>query len=164
MVLTLCLLLFLAGCGSTDTGEEPVSASEAPAAATADAPDEDLLTDVWLLEAFGEIGEEQPRLDESEITLQFDRDGHVSGSGGCNRYSTTFKTGPSGEITFHAMALTKMACPEEIMAQEDAYLAALASATSYDVGAGQLQLFYGEELDQVLVFGGEPREESAPAD
>jgi heat shock protein HslJ len=83
----------------------------------------------------------------TEITALFDADGNVSGSAGCNNYSAGYEVdGPasaaSGTISIGPAATTRMMCaePEGIMEQENAYLAALQSATNYQIEGDQLLL------------------------
>ena len=67
-------------------------------------------------------------------------DGRVSGTSGCNRYTAdcivegaTIRIGP--------VATTRMACPSEsLAAQEAAYLAALAAAVTWSVSGDRLEL------------------------
>ena len=152
----------LAGCSSTGSEPEPeVAQTSAPAAV--DEAGKDLLTHEWHLEAFGKLGEEDEIAPETSITLSFDQEGALSGTGGCNRYSTTFRTGPSGEITIRALAMTQMECADAMMFQERAYLDAFTEVTSYDVGADRLQLFYGEDK-YALLFKGQPRDEAESGD
>jgi heat shock protein HslJ len=89
----------------------------------------------------------------TQITARFD-DGHVAGSGGCNRYTASWlMVGTTLEIG--AIASTRMAClePTGVMAQEAAYLAALSRARLYRVEGNRLSL---ASLDgtPVVVFVG----------
>ncbi|NWG15022.1 MAG: META domain-containing protein [Chloroflexi bacterium] len=84
------------------------------------------------------------------ITLEFGRDGRVSGSGGCNRYNGGYAV-EGDAITFGQVAATLMACADGgTMEQEAAYFAALASATMFELTAEWLTITYGE--GQQLVF------------
>ena len=47
-------------------------------------------------------------------------------------------------LTMAVGGTTMMACPEEIMAQEQAYLAALSSASTFEVSEDQLQIANAE--------------------
>ena len=152
----------LAGCSSTGSEPEPeVAQTSSPAAV--DEAGKDLLTHEWHLEAFGKLGEENEIAPGTSITLNFDQEGALSGNGGCNRYSTTFRTGPSGEIGIRALAMTQMECADATMVQERAYLGAVGDVTSYDVGAGRLQLFYGDD-EYALLFKGQPKDEAESSD
>ena len=75
------------------------------------------------------------------LTATFGDDGTLSGSSGCNRYTTTYTTN-RGAIEIERPAGTKMACPEPegVMEQEAAYLAALPTAVQYGLDGGSLVL------------------------
>jgi heat shock protein HslJ len=72
----------------------------------------------------------------TELNASFAEDGKVSGASGCNTYLGSYTI--NGEkLTFGPLATTRMACPEPIMAQEQAFLAALASTAAYSMEAGR---------------------------
>lgn len=99
----------------------------------------------WHLVSLGD----EAVLANSEITLQFDDSGSAAGTGGCNSYGTTY-TANGQSITFTPAVATEMACLDEgIMAQEIAYFAALAEASSYTLTDDALTIVYG---DKALVF------------
>lgn len=78
-------------------------------------------------------------VEDAQVTATF-RDGTVSGSGGVNNYSASYTiTAPDG-ITISQPAATLMAGPDDAMAQEAAYLAALTNATTFSVSADALTL------------------------
>ena len=77
----------------------------------------------------------------TEITATFSDEEALTGSAGCNTYNATFTIdGDAIEIT--PPATTSKICPEPegVMEQETAYLAALASASSYRIDGKTLQL------------------------
>jgi heat shock protein HslJ len=79
------------------------------------------------------------------LTAVFDEHGRVSGSAGCNRFTAAYvATGTQVRIT--ATASTRMFCdePPDVMEQEAAYLAALADAVRFRLGAGSLELLDAE--------------------
>jgi heat shock protein HslJ len=77
---------------------------------------------------------------DTEITLELRADGGVSGSATCNRYMGTC-TVDGGTIGFGPIAATRMACATpKLAAQEQAYLAALARATAWEVRGDELEL------------------------
>ncbi|MEM6886554.1 MAG: META domain-containing protein [Pseudomonadota bacterium] len=63
----------------------------------------------------------------AETFLRFEGDGRYFGKGGCNTIRGTFVTNGTS-ILFGPAAATMMACPDEIMQQERAFMAALSSA------------------------------------
>ena len=75
------------------------------------------------------------------ITAKFAAEGTLSGSAGCNSYTTSY-TLEAGSIQIDPPAATKKACasPEGVMEQEDAYLTALPTATHFRVDGGALSL------------------------
>lgn len=75
----------------------------------------------------------------TEITAVFGEDGSLAGSAGCNRFTTSFQA-DSGSISIGLVASTMMACEEEIMQQETAFLAALPTAATYDIQGDTLEL------------------------
>ena len=80
-------------------------------------------------------------LDGVQITAIFAEDGTLSGSAGCNNYVAGY-TVDGAQLTIAPAATTMMFCvePEGIMEQEAAYLAALATAATYSIRDGLLEL------------------------
>ena len=63
----------------------------------------------------------------------------VSGSSGCNRFTGTYQE--NGEsIVLGSLAGTRLACADEVMTAERAYLAALAEVASWSATASSLTL------------------------
>jgi heat shock protein HslJ len=88
---------------------------------------------------------------DAGISIQFTSDGKVSGSAGCNRYSGTYTvSGKSMQIS-PSLATTRMACSQEIMDQENAYLKTLGDVKSYSVSGDQLTLQDGSNKS-LLVY------------
>jgi len=78
--------------------------------------------------------------EDIEVTLAF-ADDRVSGKSACNRYSAGIQEGDSpGDIEIGQSMGTMMACPQELMAMERAYLDALSKITGYSFLAGKLVL------------------------
>ena len=79
----------------------------------------------------------------TEMTAAFGDDGQVSGTAGCNNYFASYEAeAEAGTITIDQIGLTDMACegPDGIMEQEQAFLAALATAVTYRVEGNTLEL------------------------
>lgn len=72
-------------------------------------------------------------------TFQVTPDGRVAGSGGCNRYSGAGALA-AGQASFGAIASTRMACAPDLMAQEQAFFAALQKTTRYEAKDDALAL------------------------
>jgi heat shock protein HslJ len=113
-----------------------------------DEDDDTIITEllqVWTLQSFGKIGDEQSLIQGTEITLEFDDEHKVRGNA-CNYYFGTYEAKNDGTISFKQLAMTEMAClsPEGIMKQETQYFEALSNVSAYEVEQDQLRLFYGE--------------------
>ena len=85
----------------------------------------------------------------SELTLLFGADSAVSGSGGVNTFSGPFESDETS-IKIGPLAATMMAGPDDLMTQEQQYLAALQAATEWEVANGVLTLRDGEGAMQVV--------------
>jgi len=75
-----------------------------------------------------------------EAHMVFSAEGkRASGSTGCNRFTGTFT--PTGDsLRFSPLAVTKMACPPALTAQEQAFLAALQATTAMHLAGNTLEL------------------------
>ena len=89
----------------------------------------------------------------TSISINFGNGG-LSGFAGCNSYnagySTTLAAGNTNNISVGPMTSTGQFCSEEIMDQEQAYLASLQSASSYTINGTTLTL---TTADGPLTFG-----------
>ena len=126
-------ILALAACDSTGSGSnatpEPTSAA-------------DLSGTSWTLVSIGGA----PVVEGSGPHLTFGSGSEASGSTGCNSISGTYAT-DGAALTFGPMATTRMACEEDLMAQETAVLEALAGVSGWEIDAdGLLHLTGGTEL------------------
>jgi len=105
----------------------------------------------WALESYGEEGNPQPVLADTETTATFDSTkGQVTGSAGCNTYFGSYNVNKS-KLTIGAVAATEMYClgPEGVMDQEQEYLKILGAAESHQIQDGKLQISSGNQL---LIF------------
>ena len=69
-------------------------------------------------------------IDNSHVTLKLESDGAGGGTGGCNRYFTSWKS-QGDRLTLGKGGSTLMACAPALMNQEGKYLRALEAARSY---------------------------------
>ena len=95
----------------------------------------------WEVTAFLTGNAVSSPLPGSTITASFAEDGALTGSAGCNTYTTRFTTN-QGDIEIGSPASTKKFCPapEGVMEQETAYLAAIPTAVRYRVDGASLAL------------------------
>lgn len=85
---------------------------------------------------------------DSTLSIEFSRDGKVSGSSGVNTYSGPV-TIMEAAIMIGPLASTKMGGPAELMAQEAAFLKAMESCASWSVTRGQLEMRDGGSAIQI---------------
>jgi heat shock protein HslJ len=76
----------------------------------------------------------------TEITAIFDAKGALSGLASCNQYSATYEAANNTFKIIGSIGRTKMMCAPPTMQQEEAYLAALARATTYRIESNRMEL------------------------
>jgi putative lipoprotein len=100
----------------------------------------------WRLVALGET----PAVDlpaERQATLAFDaRQKRISGSTGCNRYMGTYAPGDGAGLRLEPSGMTMMSCPDDVTAQEKAFLDALRATTAYRITGATLELLDGNRV------------------
>lgn len=110
------------------------------AACASSASRQSLTASPWLLT---ELNGESP-LPDTTITAEFDEDGNVSGSSGCNTYTTTY-TVNGDQLNFNEQVITTlMACLEPVMEQENAYLQVLRETATFESDENNLTLYDGD--------------------
>ena len=94
-------------------------------------------------------------IEGTTITAVFGEDGSLTGSAGCNNYTTSY-TVDGDAITIGPAASTRKMCaePEGVMEQEMAYLTALTTAATYSIQGDQLEL---RTADGALVASYQPQ-------
>lgn len=129
LTLSTCFFLALTACSSSATGQA-------------------LTESLWVLT---DLNGEEP-LPNTAITAQFDEDGNVAGSAGCNNYNTNY-TVDGKKIQFgEVVATTLMACPEPIMQQENAYLEDLKKTDTFEIVDDELTLFDSDDKALAVFF------------
>ena len=102
------------------------------------------LTDTeWQMTSYnsGAGSDQSVSSDSPVITATFETDGTLAGNASVNQYSTEYTTTADGKMTIDPRIVsTKMAGPENLMAQETAYLAALPKTATYTIQGDELQL------------------------
>ena len=103
-----------------------------------------------MLESYGEPGNLQAVLKDTEITAVFDSTkDQVTGSAGLNSYSGSYEVKGNQLSIPGLVGSTMVAGSEAIMTQEDKYFKALQAAESFEMKGDQLQVNHGQ---QILVF------------
>lgn len=96
----------------------------------------------WQLVSYGPTSAQQPAAPGVETSLVFGADGKVSGTLGCNGLSGDY-TVSDQNVTFGALIVTKMACEEPQMTQENTALQVLTGTASFvitDDGTQMLEI------------------------
>ncbi len=101
----------------------------------------------WQLESFVTGDVASSLVADTSITLTLNADGSAGGRA-CNTYRTSY-TMEGDTIAFSPIVSTRMACPQDVMAQEKAYFTALGAATRYEIVDGKLII---EHPEGQLVF------------
>jgi heat shock protein HslJ len=73
------------------------------------------------------------------VTAAFGADGTLTGTAGCNRYSSAYTT-DGAALAIRPAALTRRACPAPILEQEQQYVAALGATAMYRIDGDRLEL------------------------
>ncbi len=112
----------------------------------------------WTLVSLQDAQGSQQDTTGKGLTIQFEPDGSVFGSGGCNRFRGTFTAGDAQQLTIGPLASTLIGCDQPVADLETAYLQALEGVGGYRLdGAGRLELTFGDQ--GVLSYtggGGQP--------
>jgi len=135
-------------------GDTLTLTSDGAAVLTYAAISQDLAGTTWDLIAYnnGNDGFQSTAGDEPP-TATFGEDGTLSGSAGCNSYTTSWKTGDDGSIEMGLAASTKMMCADEqVMTQEGRYLELLSLAETYTVSGSTLEMFDADGT-RILQYG-----------
>ena len=111
-------------------------------------PQEATLTDtIWVLGGIAQGDAITNTWIDSEITAEF-KDGQLSGSGGCNTYSTSYET-EGTSLTLGMAVSTMMACDEEHNQREMEFFTALANVAQYEIRRNGL--FLQDEAGNLLM-------------
>ncbi len=105
----------------------------------------------WVLESYGERGNLQAVLGDTEVTTEFNStEGKVGGTAGCNSYFASYEISKN-ELTIKSpIGSTMMACPEPVMKQEQQYFSLLETAETFQIQNGKLTI--SSSGNQTLVF------------
>jgi heat shock protein HslJ len=97
----------------------------------------------WQMTSYdnGTGGDQTVSSDSPVITATFGTDGTLAGNATINRYSTRYTITADGGMTIDPQIITtKMAGPDDLMAQEAAFLAALPKTATHVIDGDQLTL------------------------
>jgi len=137
------IFLLFAACGLNLHAEEAV-VSEAESVR-----EHELLKIVWRVEAI----DGEPVVEGSRTEFSFFEQGRVSAMVGCNRIGGAVELG-EGTVRFGPLMMTRMACEEKLMDQENRFSEALSEVTLYrlEEEATVLILLDEDENDRVRLM------------
>jgi heat shock protein HslJ len=140
------LLVLLASCNSQATETSTISPTKAETltAKPAPIPVEKLYEHPWVLLSYGNPESLTVLPNDTLITAVFSEDNSLSGFSACNQYQTNFVVEDDGKINIQPeIVTTRMACTENLMDVEDAYLASLPKAMTFGFNdQGHLEMGY----------------------
>ena len=85
--------------------------------------------------------------EDSGLYVLFEVDGSIKGHGGCNGFFGSLEKADSG-IAVGQLGATRMACPEEIMDRETAFMGAVQRTRDFQSGGDRMSLI--DESGSVL--------------
>jgi len=95
----------------------------------------------WKLESYGEKGNLQTVIQDTETTIEFrSAEGKIAGSGGCNSYFGGYEINKNELTIIPPIGSTMMACPEPIMEQEQEYFKLLETTETFKSDDGKLTI------------------------
>jgi heat shock protein HslJ len=122
-----------------------------------DAAPKNPLLGSWVVDSYATgPGAQSVPISGTELTAVFGLT-NVGGSSGCNRYDSTYGTNGS-VVRIGRLATTRMACADDVMDQETAFLAALGGAAFVERRGETLVL--RDRNDDVIVAMSRPRAEA----
>ena len=159
----LAALLALVACNPSG-GQEPIAADATEPVATDAAANEETVMEAsmlqgvrWVLVSYlNAAGETAEALADREVTAEFNAEGQMAGSAGCNRYFASYTVDGSA-LTIGQAGSTMMACePAEVMEQEAQFLAVLGTAAGGHVEGDQLHILDANGQTVALFAASEP--------
>jgi heat shock protein HslJ len=111
-----------------------------------------LISTNWTLQSYGNsTGDLAPVKPGTPVTAVFDRNGTVTGSGGCNRYRAPYSVRDFA-ISISPPSSTKILCNDTgVMEQESDYFTDLPKVVQFRISKTELVL-YDKTGNTVLVF------------
>ncbi len=94
---------------------------------------------LWVLQTYVDAsGDTVEVLPDTHSTAEF-QEGKLAGTAGCNQYFGAYQQ-DGNALTVAVGGTTMMACPDPVMAQEQAYLSALGSSATFEISEDQLTI------------------------
>lgn len=100
----------------------------------------------WVLASFSDAGMdvETPLPGTQNLTVAFDADGQINGFAGCNYFFADYVINGDDTLTVSGIGVEDMDCDDEVMVQEERFLAALEDASMFRIFHTSLDLYYSD--------------------
>ena len=94
----------------------------------------------WRLVSYGPASAPIPAVSAENTHLTFDEQRRLSGNMGCNSFGADYKLADSNRMIFGVVMSTMMACPGQIMDQEQAVLQVINGEATYQLNGDNLTI------------------------
>ena len=114
----------------------------------------DIVQTQWVLEYFSNEDKSAGHdVTSDRITIKFEADGTLAGSGGCNNYFGSY-TVSGQQMTISKVGSTQKACEQAVMDKETLYLQQLSTVNAYNVNNFKLELSYANGKNAMTFIPG----------
>jgi len=107
-------------------------------------PSPETLQGSWKIQTI----QDKELLDNSTAQLLFNEDNNLSGSGSCNRLSTSYNS-QNNALTINPIATTRKMCLPALMEQETRLLQALSKVKRFQLNNGHLSMYDQQGILQI---------------
>ena len=94
----------------------------------------------WKLVSYGAASAPIPAVSGANTHLTFDEQRRLSGNMGCNSFGVDYKLADSNRMVFGVVMSTMMACPGQVMEQEQAVLQVINLEATYQLNVDNLTI------------------------
>jgi heat shock protein HslJ len=109
-------------------------------ACTSEEPSGGLNGSSWKLASYGPVGKQTPAAAGTQTSLDFGKDGQVSGKLGCNGFSGNYVV-IGNKFVFASMISSMMACAEPLMTQEGTVFHVLNGMVRFEIEETTLRIY-----------------------
>ena len=92
----------------------------------------------WKLVSYGSASAPTPAVNGADTHLTFDEQRRLSGNMGCNSFGADYKLADSTRMLFGTVMSTMMACPGQVMEQEQSVLQVINVEATYQLNGDSL--------------------------
>jgi heat shock protein HslJ len=104
----------------------------------------------WRLVSYGPVEKQTPAAADMPTSLEFGKDGQVSGKLGCNGFSGSYVV-IGRKIVFASMRSTLMACAEHLMTQEGIAFQVMNGMVRFEVEGATLRIYDASRVNAIML-------------